>query len=90
MDRRTARELRRAGFEATAEIVVGPENIDPVERVLRFLERADGDRRIAVVIPEVVPRHAWLYLLHDQTGLRLKLRLFLRPNTVVIDVPYHV
>jgi len=29
-------------------------------------------------------------VLHNQTALRLKLRLFFRPNTVVIDVPYHL
>jgi len=89
-DRRTAGELRRAGFDTTAEIVIGPADLDPVERVLRFLEQTDGDRPVAVVIPEVVPKRPWLYPLHDQTGLRLKLRLFFRPNTVVIDVPYHV
>jgi hypothetical protein len=34
------------------------------------------------------PRHWWENLLHNQTGLRLKLRLFSRPNTIVADVPY--
>jgi hypothetical protein len=29
-------------------------------------------------------------VLHNQTALRLKLRLFFRPNTVVVDVPYHM
>ena len=43
-----------------------------------------------VVLAEFVPRHFWEYVLHNQTALRLKLRLFLRPNTVVIDVPYHL
>jgi hypothetical protein len=43
-----------------------------------------------MVLAEFVPRHFWEYLLHNQTALRLKLRLFFRPNTVVIDVPYHL
>jgi hypothetical protein len=38
----------------------------------------------------VVPRHWWENLLHNQTALRLKLRLFTRRNTIVADVPYHV
>jgi hypothetical protein len=42
------------------------------------------------VLAEFVPRHLWEYPLHNQTALRLKLRLFFRPNTVVIDVPYHL
>ena len=47
-------------------------------------------RPTTVVLAEMVPRHLWEYPLHNQTALRLKLRLFWRPNTVVIDVPYHL
>ncbi|MDQ6682678.1 MAG: hypothetical protein M3Y88_05320 [Chloroflexota bacterium] len=43
-----------------------------------------------VVLSELVPRHIWEYPLHNQTALRLKLRLFFRPNTVVVDVPYKI
>jgi len=52
-------------------------------------ERQDPDRPVTVVVSDIVPRHPWTYLLHD-TALGLKLRLFFRPNTVVVDVPYHV
>jgi hypothetical protein len=45
---------------------------------------------MTVVLPEYVPRRWWEHLLHNQTALRLKLRLFTRPNTIVADVPYHV
>ena len=40
------------------------------------------------MLSEFVPRHWWEVLLHNQTALGLKLRLFFRPNTIVIDVPY--
>ncbi len=43
-----------------------------------------------MVLSELVPRHIWEYPLHNQTALRLKLRLFFRPNTVVVDVPYKI
>ena len=43
-----------------------------------------------VVLAEFVPRHFWEYLLHNQAAARLKLRLFFRRNTVVVDVPYHL
>jgi hypothetical protein len=43
-----------------------------------------------VVLSEFVPRHLWEHLLHNQVALRLKLRLFFRRNTVVVDVPYHL
>jgi hypothetical protein len=42
------------------------------------------------VLSEFVPSHWWENLLHNQTALRLKLRLFSRPNTIVADVPYHL
>jgi hypothetical protein len=41
------------------------------------------------VLSEFVPNHWWENLLHNQTALRLKLRLFTRRNTIVADVPFH-
>lgn len=64
--------------------------IQPLVAYLDERERADPERPITVVLAEFVPRRLWEYLLHDQTALRLKLRLFFRPNTVVVDVPYHL
>ncbi len=64
-----------------------------IPHVVAYLdERARGDpeRPLAIVLAHVVPRPLWSHLLQDQTTLRLKLRLFFRPNTVVVDVPYHV
>jgi hypothetical protein len=43
-----------------------------------------------VVLAEYVPRRWWEWPLHNQTALRLKGTLFFRPNTCVIDVPYHL
>lgn len=64
--------------------------IPPLMAYLDERERQDPDRPITVVLAEFVPRRFWDYLLHNQTALRLKLRLFFRPNTVVVDVPYHL
>lgn len=63
--------------------------IGPLLRYLDALQRQDPDRRLLVVLSEVVPRHWWDNFLHNQTALRLKVRLFFRPNTIVADVPYH-
>jgi hypothetical protein len=52
-------------------------------------EREDPERPLTIVLSDLVPRHPWSYLLND-TALGLKLRLFFRPNTVVVDVPYHL
>jgi hypothetical protein len=64
--------------------------IAPLLAYLDATETMDPSRPTTVVLAEMVPRHLWEYPLHNQTALRLKLRLFWRPNTVVIDVPYHL
>jgi hypothetical protein len=62
----------------------------PLLTYIDAVDRLDPDRPITVVLSELVPRHFWEYPLHNQSALRLKLRLFFRPNTVVIDVPFHL
>ncbi len=64
--------------------------IPPLVAYIDAFAAQDPERPITVVLSEFVPRHVWDYLLHNQSALGLKLRLFFRPNTVVIDVPYHV
>jgi amino acid transporter len=64
--------------------------IAPLVAYISAMERMAPGRRIIIVLSELVPRHFWESLLHNQTALRLKLRLFFRPNTVVIDVPFHL
>jgi amino acid transporter len=64
--------------------------IAPLIAYIDALERQDPERPVTVVLSEFVPQRFWDYLLHNQTALRLKLRLFFRRNTVVVDVPYHL
>lgn len=64
--------------------------IGPLLAYLDVLQRHDPTRPVLIVLNELVPRHWWEQLLHNQTALRLKLRLFSRPNTIVADVPYHL
>jgi amino acid transporter len=63
-----------------------------VPPVLKYIDRIaerDPDRPITVVLASFVPHSWWEWLLHSQTALRLKASLLFRPNTIVIDVPYH-
>jgi hypothetical protein len=64
--------------------------LPPLLAYIDALDRQDPRRPITVVLAEFVPRRPWEYLLHNQTALRLKLHLFFRPNTIVVDVPYHL
>jgi amino acid transporter len=60
----------------------------PLLAYVDAVDRGDRHRPVVVILSEFVPRHWWEWLLHNQTALRLKLHLFFRPNTVVLDVPY--
>jgi amino acid transporter len=62
--------------------------LQPLLRYIDRISESDG-RPITVVLAEYVPRRWWEFLLHSQTAFRLKAALLFRPNTVVIDVPYH-
>ncbi len=64
--------------------------VGPLLRYMDALQSLHPTRPIVVVLAEVVPRHWWENLLHNQTSLRLKLRLFGRKNTIVVDVPFHL
>jgi len=62
--------------------------IPPLLRYIDEIGKRD-DRPVTVVLSTFVPHSWWEWLLHGQTALRLKASLLFRPNTIVIDVPYH-
>ena len=61
---------------------------NPLLSYLDTLDRDDPGRPITVVLSEYVPEHWWEWFLHNQLALRLKLQLFFRANTTVVDVPF--
>ncbi len=62
-----------------------------LQPLLKYIDRVDerDPRPITVVLAEFIPRHWWELILHSQTAFRLRWALLFRPNTIVIDVPYH-
>lgn len=94
-DPKEAEDLRRRWPEwaGTTELVVveSPYRalIGTLLAYMDALQRPAPARPILVVLAEFVPRHWWENFLHNQTALRLKIRLFARRNTIVADVPYH-
>lgn len=56
----------------------------------RALDRTQPNQMVTVVLPEFITHHWWQAFLHNQLSLRLKKALIHRPNTVVVDVPYHL
>ena len=86
------RWARSVGTDFPLEVIVSPYRalLAPMLSYLDAIDDGDPGRPIVVVLAEFVPRHFWDAALHNQTALRLKLALFTRPNTSVIDVPYHL
>jgi hypothetical protein len=90
----SAREFERRWARWTTEVpldVIESPYRSLLQPLLRYIEAIDkrDDRPITVVLAEFVPRNWWEWMLHSQTALRLKLSLLFRPNTIVIDIPYH-
>jgi len=91
----SAREFR-ARWEAWAgkvplDVIESPYRslVPPLLAYIDALQKREPDRPITVVLASFVPHSWWEWLLHSQTALRLKASLLFRPNTIVIDVPYH-
>jgi amino acid transporter len=63
----------------------------PVLEYILSEERVHEDRHIAVLIPELVVRHWWENLLHNQRSSLLKLLLLVRgkQRIVVINIPWY-
>lgn len=78
------------GREIPLDVIVSPFRslLQPLLRYIDRIAEREG-RQITVVLAEYVPRHWWEFILHSQTAFRLKAALLFRPDTVVIDVPYH-
>jgi amino acid transporter len=72
------------------EVIVSPYR-SLVPPLLTYIERVgtSRERPLTIVVSQFVPRHWWEFFLHSQTAFRLKLALLFRPDTIVIDVPYH-
>ena len=65
-------------------------DIDPplLEEIRANTER--GDTVVTVILPELVPRHWWENLLHNQTAFAIKRLLLFEPGVVVTSVPFHL
>ena len=66
--------------------------ISPIVDYVLELERANSDREVAVLIPELVERHWYHYFLHNQRAEWLKALLLLKgkQRIIVIVVPWYL
>lgn len=96
LDEEEARTLRRdwevAGLPVPLTIVESPyrEFTAPVVDVIRRIRVSSPHDLVAVFVPEYVVGHWWEEFLHNQSALRLKIRLRLASNVLLISVPYQL
>ncbi len=62
---------------------------EPIIRYTRTVRAERGLDTVTVVIPEFVTTRWWHRLLHNQSGLLLKLALMFEPGIIVTNVRYH-
>jgi amino acid transporter len=64
-----------------------------VQPILKYLEEVKKEKPggiVTVVIPEFVPAKWWHNILHNQSGIRLKLALLGRKDVVVTNIRYYL
>jgi len=86
---------KAAGLEAPELVILySPyrQVITPIFQHILDIERQNPDRQIAVLVPELVERRWFYYLLHGQRATALKLVLYLKGNhrIIVIDIPWYL
>jgi amino acid transporter len=94
-ERYVERPFREAGAEPPKfEILPSPYRfiIIPIVQYILNLSEKNPDRRIIVVIPELVEDHWYEYFLHNQRGRLLEWTLLVRGNERIFTVssPYYI
>ena len=94
-ERYVERPFREAGAEPPKfEILPSPYRfiIVPIVQYILNLSEKNPDRRIVVVIPELVEDHWYEYFLHNQRGRLLEWTLLVRGNERIFTVssPYYI
>jgi amino acid transporter len=90
-----AAPLRAEGMQEP-ELVAIPSSfrfiIAPLMDYILKLEQEHPDRKVAVLLPELVVKHWWEYALHGQRVQLLKLLLLLRAKqrVIVVNIPWYL
>jgi hypothetical protein len=80
------------GDHLPLQVVVSPYRaiVVPLARYIQALHRQRADVTVTVVLPELIPRHAWQRALHAGVPTRLRRALRNEPRIVVTTVPFHL
>ncbi len=64
--------------------------VEPLLEEVDRIRRNEPEVMQIIIVPEFVTSGWWEHILHNQTALRIKASLLLKPKTIVISVPYHL
>ncbi len=80
------------GNHLPLQIMVSPHRafVAPLVNYIWTLHRQRPDLTLTVTVPEIVDRHWWHALLHEQVASRLRHALRALPGVVVTSVPFHL
>jgi amino acid transporter len=80
------------GDHLPLEVVVSPHRavVAPMVNYVDTLHRQRSDLTITVILPEIVVRHWWERILHNNTAPRVRRALRPLPRIVVTTVPFHL
>lgn len=80
------------GDHLPLEVVVSPYRaiVAPMVNYIELLHRQRPDLTLTVILPEIVVRHWWHHILHNQTAPRLRRALRPLPKIVVTTIPFHL
>jgi hypothetical protein len=90
--RRFQDDWRAWGDHLPLEVVASPYRtiVAPMIHYIEALSRMRPDVTLTVVLPELVVRHWWQRILHNQTAPRLRRALRPLPKIVITTVPFHL
>ena len=95
-ERESAEVLRRQWEESIPDmplvVVESPYRslVEPLMAYIEGMDRTQPNHMVTIVLSEFVPKRFWQKFLHNQQSLRLKKALINRPNTAIVEVPYHL
>ncbi|HEV2981390.1 MAG TPA: APC family permease [Solirubrobacteraceae bacterium] len=83
---------RTWGDHLPLEVVVSPHRaiVAPMVNYIDTLHEQRPDLTITVILPEIVVRHWWERILHNNTAPRVRRALRPLPRIVVTTVPFHL
>jgi amino acid transporter len=89
---RFKREWESRILDVPMALIISPYRsfVAPVLSYVDALDKADPGEYVTIALPEYRTVWPWQRWLHNQSARRLKNALLDRPNTVIIEVPYHL